>query len=54
MAFRTHPAKPQAKIVVQAETHEQLNRILMTLDDAINSYGKSTRPENARAAYAAR
>src|SRR5437660_4286949 len=37
MAFRAHPAKPQAKIVVQAETHEQLNQILLTLDTAINS-----------------
>src|SRR5438309_3832038 len=40
MAFRTDMAKPQEKIVVQAETHEQLNQILLTLDKAINSYGK--------------
>jgi hypothetical protein len=54
MAFRAHPAKPQAKIVVQAETHEQLNHILLTLDKAINSYGKSAQPENSRASYASR
>lgn len=52
MAFRAHPAKPQAKIVVQAETHEQLNHILLTLDKAINSYGQSARPEHTRASYA--
>jgi hypothetical protein len=54
MAFRAHPAKPHAKIVVQAETHEQLNHILLTLDKALNSYGKSARPEPSRASYAAR
>lgn len=54
MAFRSHPAKPQAKIVVQAETHEQLNHILLSLDKAINSYGKSAKPDSARASYAAR
>jgi hypothetical protein len=54
MAFRAHCAKPQAKIVVQADTHEQLNHILLTLDKAISAYGKSTTPENSRATYAAR
>ncbi len=54
MAFRAHSAKPQAKIVVQADTHEQLNHILLTLDKAINAYGKSTQPENSRASYASR
>jgi len=54
MVFRAHPAKPQAKIVVQAETHEQLNHILLTLDKAINSYGKSAKAENGRPSYASR
>jgi hypothetical protein len=54
MAFRAHPAKPQAKIVLQAETHEQLDHILLTLDKAINSYGKSAKPESTRASYASR
>src|SRR4051812_14159369 len=54
MVFRAHAAKPQAKIVVQAETHEQLNQILLTLDKAINSYGRSARPEKTQASYAAR
>jgi hypothetical protein len=54
MAFRADTAKPQAKIVVQAETHEQLNHILLTLDKAINSYGKTTQSENTRASYASR
>jgi hypothetical protein len=54
MAFRAHPAKPQAKILVQAETHEQLNQILLTLDQAINSYGPSARPQYAGASYASR
>src|SRR4051794_1136523 len=54
MAFRAHAEKPQAKIVVQAETHEQLNHILLTLDKAISSYGKSAKPENSRPSYASR
>ncbi len=54
MAFRAHPEKPQAKIVVQAETHEQLNHILLTLDKAIHAYEKTPRPENTRASYASR
>src|SRR5947209_7993632 len=41
MAFRTHTDKPQAKIIVRAESHEQLNQILLSLDRAIHSYQKS-------------
>lgn len=54
MAFRADPAKPQAKIVVQAETHEQLNHILLALDKAIHTYEKNARTENASASYASR
>jgi hypothetical protein len=54
MAFRAHSEKPQAKIVVQAETHEQLNHILLALDKAISSYGKSAKPENSRPTYSSR
>ncbi len=38
MAFRTHPERPLAQIVVQADTHEQLNNILLALNHAVNTY----------------
>ena len=59
MAFRTQGPKPHAKIVLQAETHEQLDQILLALDRAVNAYGPSTRPQaysvmNERTASSAR
>src|SRR3954462_6075870 len=45
MAFRTHREKPQAKIVVQAESHEQLNRILLALNQAVNSYQQTSKKQ---------
>ena len=38
MAFRKHPEKPIAKIVVEADDHDQLNRILLALNRAVSSY----------------
>jgi hypothetical protein len=38
MAFRTHPEKPIAKIVVEADDHNQLNQILLALHRAVTSY----------------
>lgn len=42
MAFRTHGQKPQAEIIVQAESHEQLNDILFALNQAVNSYQQTS------------
>lgn len=42
MAFRTDAEKPHAKIVVQADSHEQLNHILLALNRAVNSYQNSS------------
>ena len=38
MAFRKHPEKPIAKIVVEADNHDQLNHILLALNRAVSSY----------------
>ena len=38
IAFRTHISKPQAKIVLQADSHEQLDHLLLALNRAIVSY----------------
>ncbi len=38
IAFRTDGGKPQAKIVLQADSHEQLNHILLALNRAVMSY----------------
>jgi hypothetical protein len=38
MAFRKHPEKPIAKIVVEADNHAQLDRILLALNRAVSSY----------------
>ena len=43
MAFRTHAQKPQAKIIVQAESHEQLNGILLALNQAVSSYQQTSK-----------
>ena len=42
MLFQTHVEKPQAKIVLQADTHEQLNHILIALNRAVNAYQSSS------------
>jgi hypothetical protein len=49
MAFRTHREKPQAKIVVQAESHEQLNHILLALNQAVNSYQQTSKKQEQTA-----
>jgi hypothetical protein len=45
MALRTHGQKPQAKIVVQAESHEQLNHILLALSQAVDSYQQTSKKQ---------
>jgi hypothetical protein len=47
VAFRTHDQKPVAQVVVRADSHEQLDQILITLGNALASYNKST-PKEAR------
>ena len=37
MAFRTDPVRPYAKIVVEADTHSQLDSILLALRRAVSS-----------------
>ncbi len=53
MAFRTHEEKPQAKIVLQADSHEQLNHLLLALNRAVMSYQPEVQgqrePETAKA-----
>ena len=38
MAYRTDPVRPTAKIVLQAETHSQMNEILLALNRAVERY----------------
>ena len=49
MVFRTQAGKPQAKIVLQADTHEQLNQILLTLNRAVNAYQTRSRTHASQA-----
>jgi hypothetical protein len=48
MAFRTHQAKPQARIVVEAESHEQLNGILLALGNVVNHYHQQAQTHGQR------
>jgi len=45
---RTHPNEPIAGIVVQAESQSELNSILLTLNQALASYGPTNKPQPAR------
>lgn len=42
MAFRSDPARPMAKVVIQADDHVQLDKILMALHLAVSSYQQTT------------
>ena len=42
MAFRTDSVKPHAKVVISADSHEQLNHILLVLDRAVTSYQRQS------------
>ncbi|MBV9306788.1 MAG: hypothetical protein JOZ45_11640 [Acidobacteriaceae bacterium] len=53
MAFRMHGQKPQAKIIVQAESHEQLNSILFALNQTVSSY-QQTSKKREQTAYSFR
>lgn len=49
MAFRSDPVRPTAKVVIQADDHVQLDKILMALHLAVSSYQQPT-SERATAA----
>lgn len=40
VAFRADAVKPVAQVMVRADTHAELNQILLTLGRAISSYGR--------------
>jgi hypothetical protein len=48
VAFRTHDLKPVAQVVVRADSHEQLDQILITLGNALASYNKTAHTEARR------
>lgn len=43
MAFRADAVKPQAKVVIAADSHEQLSEILLALDRAVSSYQRKSK-----------
>jgi hypothetical protein len=45
MAFRKDEVRPQAKVVIEADSHEQLSRILMALDRAVVAYQRQAEAE---------
>jgi hypothetical protein len=47
MRFRRQKAEPVAQVVIRAETHEQLDHILLALNQAIRSYGAPVAPDPA-------
>ena len=49
IAFRSDPVRPMAKVVIQADDHVQLDKILMALHLAVSSYQQPAR-ERATAA----
>ncbi len=49
MAFRTGEGKPQAKIVLQADSHEQLSHILLALNRAVMAYQPQAHTERETA-----
>jgi hypothetical protein len=42
MALRRHAARPTAQVVIQADDHVQLDRILLALHSAVTSYQNAT------------
>ncbi len=42
MAFRSDPVRPMAKVVIQADDHVQLDKILVALHLAVSSYQQPT------------
>jgi hypothetical protein len=38
MAYRNDPVRPVAKIVLQADSHAQMNEILLALNRAVSFY----------------
>jgi hypothetical protein len=42
MAAHRHPQQPMAKVVIQAESHEQLDQVLLALQRAVARYETSS------------
>ncbi len=47
IAFRSDPVRPVAKIVVQADDHVQLDKILVALHRAVSAYQQGTSDSRA-------
>lgn len=55
MAFLADAVKPQAKVVIAADSHEQLNEILLALDRAVSFHQRQSRgAEQGEKAYSYR
>jgi hypothetical protein len=48
MAYRTDPGHPLARIVLQADTHAQMNKILLALSQAVQSFASEPLKQTAR------
>jgi hypothetical protein len=47
MACRKHPERPLAKVVIEADSHEQLDQILLALGRAVHQSNHSSRATDA-------
>jgi hypothetical protein len=41
VAFQTHPERPVAQVVVRADSHEQLDAMLLAMNRAISNFNDS-------------
>jgi hypothetical protein len=48
VAYRTEPVRPYAKIVLEADTHEQMDAILMALDRAVSMHRGAGKEHSAK------
>jgi hypothetical protein len=49
MAYRSDPVRPRAKIVLEADSHDQMNEILLALNRAVSSYQPAKQRETTYA-----
>lgn len=47
MACRKHPERPLAKVVIEADSHEQLDQILLALGQVVSQSNRSSRATDA-------
>jgi hypothetical protein len=47
MASHRHPNQPTAKVVIQADSHEQLDQVLLALQRAVARYETSSNKTHA-------